>query len=195
MPRPREFDKDDVLDKAMMLFWARGFETASVRDLTGVMGISSSSLYETFGDKHAVYMAALERYCQQEQARMAHIAETAADPAEFIRSLFASLNTVVADVSTQGSLAFNAMVEFGTRDTDVSKQLLHHYTQITAIVTRTIERWQLTGSVNEKVPAEALAHLILSTLIGVITVASVDTRYARRDDLAQLILRLLQPTF
>lgn len=193
MPRQREFDKDNVLDKAMHLFWARGYETTSIRDLTGVMGISSSSLYETFGDKHAIYMAALERYCGQEQARMAYIADTAASPTDFVRGLFASLDAVVGGVPTQGSLAFNAMVEFGTRDPDVSKQLLHHYAEITAIAAQAIERWQQTGMANDSVPAGALAQTLLSTLIGVITVSSVDRAYVPRETIAQLMLRLLQP--
>jgi len=193
MPRQHEFDKDDVLDKAMRLFWARGFEATSVRDLTHAMGISSS-LYEAFGDKRAISLAALARYCGFEQARLLEIASTAASPAEFVTRLFASPDTIAGDdAPTQGSFAFNTMVEFGPRDAGVTAQLLDHYTKITAIVTQVLERWQQTNAVTSAVPASELAHTLLSALIGVITIGSVSRSYAHRDSVTRLMLKLIEP--
>ncbi|MCU0627341.1 MAG: TetR/AcrR family transcriptional regulator, partial [Gemmatimonadaceae bacterium] len=60
--RPREFDRDAALDVAVAVFWARGYEGASVDDLTLAMGLNRSSLYRAFGDKHALFRAALARY-------------------------------------------------------------------------------------------------------------------------------------
>src|SRR5271170_6573535 len=60
--RPREFDTDAALEKAMRLFWAKGYEGTSVADLTGEMRISRPSLYAAFGDKQSLFRAALERY-------------------------------------------------------------------------------------------------------------------------------------
>jgi TetR/AcrR family transcriptional repressor of nem operon len=62
MARPKEFDRDAVLDRAMDLFWERGFEATSVGDLVDRLGIGRQSLYDTFGDKRALYLAALDRY-------------------------------------------------------------------------------------------------------------------------------------
>src|SRR5580704_13875517 len=62
MGRPREFDTDAALEKAMRLFWAKGYEGTSVGDLTETLGISRPSLYAAFGDKQALFRAALERY-------------------------------------------------------------------------------------------------------------------------------------
>ncbi len=195
MPRQREFNQDDVLYKAMLLFWARGYEATSVRDLTSAMGISSSSLYEAFGDKHAIYMAALERYCRLEQERTVQIAAAAADPADFVARLFASLDTIaISDVRTQGSLAFNAMVEFGARDSAVTIQLLDHYAAVVAIVAGVLEGWQRAGSVTPDVPAGSLAHTLLSTLIGVVTISSVKRDFTQRDVITQLMLKIIQPT-
>jgi AcrR family transcriptional regulator len=60
--RPREFDIDAALEKAMRLFWAKGYEGTSVGDLTETLGISRPSLYAAFGDKQSLFRAALERY-------------------------------------------------------------------------------------------------------------------------------------
>ncbi|MCV7218026.1 TetR/AcrR family transcriptional regulator [Mycobacterium crocinum] len=62
MARPPKFDRDEALRSAMHLFWERGFEGASVNDLTEVMGISAPSLYAAFGDKQALYDAAVDLY-------------------------------------------------------------------------------------------------------------------------------------
>lgn len=60
--RPRKFDKDDALDAAINVFWAKGYDGASIKDLTSGMGINGPSLYSTFGDKHALYLQAIEAY-------------------------------------------------------------------------------------------------------------------------------------
>jgi TetR/AcrR family transcriptional repressor of nem operon len=194
MPRPREFDKDEVLQKAMLQFWSRGYEATSVRDLTSVMGISSSSLYETFGDKHAVFMRALERYCVIEQARLLDIADTASGPADFVMRVFTSLDAVFnQQPPTQGSMAFNAMVEFGARDPDVTARLRLHYARITEIVTDVMARWQQYGVIPDTTPAVDLAHMLLTALIGVVTISTVEPAATPRDAVARLVLSVIQP--
>jgi TetR/AcrR family transcriptional repressor of nem operon len=68
VPRPRSFDEEQVIDRAMELFWTRGYEATSVCDLTAELGVHPGSLYRTFGDKHALFLRALARY-RDSQAR------------------------------------------------------------------------------------------------------------------------------
>lgn len=60
--RPRSFDRDQALDAAMRVFWAKGFGGASMTDLTAAMGIASPSLYAAFGSKEGLYRETIERY-------------------------------------------------------------------------------------------------------------------------------------
>lgn len=60
--RPRSFDREQALDTAMRVFWARGFTGASIADLTAAMGIASPSLYAAFGSKEALYQEAIDHY-------------------------------------------------------------------------------------------------------------------------------------
>ncbi len=64
MARPKSFDPDTVLAKAMGVFWEKGFDAASISDLTAAMGINRFSLYDTFGDKHQLYLKALDAYSE-----------------------------------------------------------------------------------------------------------------------------------
>ena len=64
MVRPREFDRDAALDRAMQVFWAKGFAATSTEDLVAAMGIGRQSLYNAFGDKRRLYLESLEAYQQ-----------------------------------------------------------------------------------------------------------------------------------
>jgi AcrR family transcriptional regulator len=63
--RPREFDADKVLDKALHVFWERGYEGTSLSDLTEAMGINRPSLYAAFGNKEELFRRALDRYAEK----------------------------------------------------------------------------------------------------------------------------------
>ncbi|MEO8609138.1 MAG: TetR/AcrR family transcriptional regulator [Chloroflexota bacterium] len=192
MPRQREFDNEKVLEKAMLLFWAQGYESTSVRDLNAAMGISSSTMYEFFGDKRAIFLAALARYCGIEQGRVAQIAAAAPSPQVFIENLFASVNDVVlVEAGIQGSFAFNTMVEFGTRDPDVTAQLLDHFYKIGDIIAALIEAAQASGIVTSRAAPLDLAHTILTTLQGVVTVVGVKADYPYRTPITRLLIELL----
>src|SRR5271168_2905013 len=65
MARPREFDEEVVLDAAVHCFWARGFESTSVKDLMERTGLTAASLYNAYGDKRAIFRAALDRYIEK----------------------------------------------------------------------------------------------------------------------------------
>ena len=71
MARPREFDADRALARATAVFWAKGYEAASLDDLCAATGLNRSSLYGAFGDKRALYLQALERYERDGTARIA----------------------------------------------------------------------------------------------------------------------------
>jgi AcrR family transcriptional regulator len=62
--RPRGFDADEALERAMLVFWEHGYEGASLASLTGAMGISTTSMYATFGNKEELFRKALERYTE-----------------------------------------------------------------------------------------------------------------------------------
>jgi TetR/AcrR family transcriptional regulator, transcriptional repressor for nem operon len=191
MSRQRAFDKEHVLEQAMNLFWSRGYEATSVRDLTTATGISSSSMYEFFGDKRALYLAALARYCLLEQAIIAATAEASATPRDFLFRLFPTIDQYgpVANV-IHGSFAFQAMVEFGVRDEAITSQLFDHYMQLTEIITQRLTQAQAAGQLNPTINPKFLARTLLSSLHGVATLMGVKPDAEYSQGVLETLLRL-----
>ena len=72
--RPREVDEDAVLEAARDAFWQKGYEATSLADLCQCTGLHKGSLYQSFGDKHALFMRALQRYAQAQFSEVAAVA-------------------------------------------------------------------------------------------------------------------------
>src|SRR5258708_28889038 len=116
MGRHKEFDQDEALHKAMEVFWARGYQGTSIQDLVVHMGINRQSLYDTFGDKHALYLQALDRYCQAESRKAIELLETSGPVKQAVRKLFAGVvEGALCDKQRRGCFAGNAMSELAGR--------------------------------------------------------------------------------
>jgi AcrR family transcriptional regulator len=76
MARPREFDEDDVLERALEVFWSKGFDGASIEDLTLATGLSRASLYGAFDDKEGLFQATVRRYQAQQTSAVINIADS-----------------------------------------------------------------------------------------------------------------------
>ncbi len=95
--RPRGFDRDKALLDAIDVFWAKGYDGTSMKDLTEAMGIKAPSLYATFGDKHSLYLQAIDRYTSDESC--APLVAFESEP-DIYKAVVAFMNAVV-DYSTQ----------------------------------------------------------------------------------------------
>jgi AcrR family transcriptional regulator len=112
--RPRAFDADEALDRAMRVFWEQGYEGASLTDLTGAMGISRTSMYAAFGNKEELFARVLQRYTDGPASYGARALEepTAREVAEAILAgavkASTSRDSPAGCLGVQGSLAAGA---------------------------------------------------------------------------------------
>lgn len=193
MARKREFDKDKVLEQAMLLFWKQGYEATSIRDLKKVMGISSSSMYETFGDKRSIFLAVLARYCEMERTQVSEMAEESTGIKAFLENLFTSIDTILPGASQgYGSMTFSTMAEFGMRDTTVTDLLFTHFLGIAEVIAEVIHNAQQSNHISSTDDPLQLAHVILSSLQGLATIKSMKPDYAYADAFQHIILRVLK---
>jgi TetR/AcrR family transcriptional repressor of nem operon len=103
MARPKEFDRDVVLDKAMALFWRQGYEATSIQDLVTHTGINRQSLYDTFGSKHQLYLAVMDRYIDRVVSRRLAVVNATQSSTAAIRQFFSDVvEFAVSDADNKG---------------------------------------------------------------------------------------------
>src|SRR5258706_1958536 len=113
MVRPREFDRDEALDRATRVFWAKGYASASTEDLLAAMNIGRQSLYNAFGDKRKLYLEALERYQHESSARHLARLNSSASPLGGIEALLLGLISKDDGVRALGCMGRWEECEFG----------------------------------------------------------------------------------
>lgn len=165
------FNPDDAADAAMRVFWRKGYAATSVQDLVDGTGLSRSSLYNTFDDKHGLFQHALQRYHGQTAANVALLARDG--PAkERVREL---LMSIVSDELTGeaccGCLVANTSLEMGGRDPIVTDLLGEHFATLEAALTSLMQRGQQQGDIGAASTPAALARFILATIQGLRVVA------------------------
>ncbi|WP_326732445.1 TetR/AcrR family transcriptional regulator [Streptomyces phaeochromogenes] len=111
MARTREFDTEAAVSRAMDLFWTRGYEATSVRDLTGHLGIGQGSLYAAFGDKDGLYRAALEHYRTTLAAAALRSLDEGADARSAIRTMLVERVRIAVEHDGRGCLLVNSVCE------------------------------------------------------------------------------------
>lgn len=192
MARTKAFNEGAALGEAMGLFWEQGYEATSIRDLSARAGISLSSLYATFGDKHEVYLAALERYRQEE---LDDVRGRLAQPRplrETLRELFADVIAILlADAGRRGSFTLNAAVELGGRDPVVTDHLRQHFDDIRALLAERLAEAQVAGEIAAAAGATDLAHYLLFGLYSLALMVKLYPDRTRLEKTAALTLAVL----
>ena len=168
MAGKKAFQPDQALKKAMNLFWERGYEGSSVEDLVQCTGLGRGSLYDTFGDKHSLYLAALDRYCGLNREQMAVFRQQSGSLREILESLFQSyIDGLVSDPARRGCFLVNANVELASHDPEVFKRVQSMYNNMEEVFYSLLIKAQTTGELAWTCDPHQLAHFLLGTLISI----------------------------
>lgn len=145
MPRPKQFDPDHALEMAMHVFWRQGYKATSIEDLAGAMGINRFSLYDTFGDKQALYLQVLEKYRRMIAVELlAVLADD--DGLAAIKAYFARLGEALSsDIGRQGCLMQNATVECALGDIEIASRTHAFNEDLQDLFYRALKRARTAG--------------------------------------------------
>jgi len=166
--RPREFDRDEVLNKAMELFWAQGYGATGVTELTDHLGIARQSLYRTFGDKRALFIEALRNFGKIALAQYQSKLSGVADPIERLKVIFDVWHGRVDDDSHDGCGCFlgNAMIEFGDADPEITQIAEECLGKLQDLLNKEIRAAKEAGFLSKEAEPRKLAHWLVSQLEG-----------------------------
>lgn len=173
--RPLEYDREEVLEIAMHLFWHRGFERTSLKDILDATKISKSSFYYAFGGKDELYEECLNRYCDMQMEYLLTNLEQAATGRVFIESILKEIEaTSRSKEPHKGCFLMNTASEFAGRDHIVFTLVSRATLQFVDVFQRAIKRGQEEGVISKQKAAGALAFYLISSIAGLRTMIKAD---------------------
>ncbi|KAF0228275.1 MAG: TetR family transcriptional [Beijerinckiaceae bacterium] len=169
MPPNKQFDVDETLAKAMRTFWERGYEATSVQDLIDSTGINRGSLYGTYGDKRALFLAALGKYDKDIRRKILSELEAEHSPRHAIRELLVCFSTGLLEKGdTAGCLMTNTALELAAHDPEIRSIVAHAQEQIEDFFHRMILRGQELGEMSPALNPPRIAKGLLASLSGLL---------------------------
>ena len=192
MARTKDFDEDEVLGKAIDLFWHKGYNGTSMQDLVDGLGISRSSLYDTYGDKHTLFIKALEGYQNENSGKVCAIINSGAPAKETIKKLLEYITGgLLEDKEHKGCFMVNAEVEVAPHDPEVSRLVCENDQQVEDAFYLVIKKGQENGEITNRQDARALARFTFNTVKGIRVTAKSTTDKAVFDDIIGLAVAVL----
>lgn len=162
----KQFDTEVALSKAMEVFWARGYEAASLSELLANMGIGKKSLYDTFGNKRALFLKALENYSQTTVRDIRERLAAAGSPLGNLKQLLLDWQEADSRPGSCGCMLGNSIADFNTDDAEIAKILRGYLQQIEDAFCSVVARAQAAGEVDAELVPRDLARLLLCTTQG-----------------------------
>lgn len=192
MARHKEFDRDEVLHKAMEVFWSRGYGAASIQDLVKHMGINRQSLYDTFGDKHALYLQALDRYGEVEGRRIFELLEQPGPVKKTLRQLFKGVvEGSLCDGQRRGCFMGNAMSELAGRCKETAARTGSSLAATEQAFYRTLLRGKKEGELKGVRDPRAVARFLNSSFQGLVLMAKATQDRKTLEDVIKVTLSVL----
>lgn len=192
MARLKEFDENEVLDKAVNLFWTKGYNGTSAQDLVENLGISRSSLYDTFSDKRTLFLKALTRYRTKMGGAAIKLIEETKNPAQTIKQLFKMVVNESCDPAIpKGCFIINSMVELAPHDQEVAEIVNGNAQDMEDAFFLAIKKGQESGQFSTKNNARGMARLMFNTVSGMRVAARSGMDKKGMDDIVKTLLATL----
>jgi TetR/AcrR family transcriptional repressor of nem operon len=193
MARPKEFDREQALHMAMEVFWSRGYEAASIRDLVEHMGINRQSLYDTFGDKHALYLQALDRYQEVETRKVFELLERTSSVRKALRQLLENvIDGSLYKGQRRGCLMGNAMSELAGRCEATAAKTSRNMAALEGAFYRALLRGKKSGELKEIRDPRAVARFLCSSLQGLMLMAKATRDRKALEDVVKITLSVVE---
>lgn len=175
MARHKSFDRDTAINKAMEIFWKKGYEATSIQDLEKHMGIGRRSLYDTFNSKYDLFLATLERYHTMRQAQTGSNVEAFTSPSTIIRAIFGDLvDEAVSDSDRKGCLYINSAVELAAHDATVASKSKKVYHGMEKLFQSLLNQAQELGEISLDIDALGMAQTLTVTFFGIRVMAKMN---------------------
>lgn len=165
--RPRSFDPETAVERAMGVFWSRGYHATALPDLLRATRLSRGSLYAAFGDKHALFLRALDRYIADAVSRMDAEIDPRREPVEGLRAYLAGyVERTSGAKGRRGCLLVATAMELAGRDTEVDRRIARFFEAMETRVADALTRAKAAGTLAEGVAPSHAARILVCFVEG-----------------------------
>ncbi len=164
--RPRQFDRQSVLNQAMRLFWANGFRSTSVEDLLGEMGINRGSMYATFGDKRSLFAESISHYAEEFVDKLGAIVGREGAVRDNIRASMRFVANLGDGKECTGCLLTHAAVEVAERDDELAQLVRNGMSAASKKIELAIQRGIDSGELGNVQNVQATAAILIAIFQG-----------------------------
>ena len=192
MARPKEFDRDTAVDRAMSIFWLKGYAATSTDDLLQAMKIGRQSMYDTFGDKRRLYLEALQQYNADSVADVIANLNMASSPLKGLEAALIAFASRPAQQFRLGCMGIASICEFGRADADVALLNDSAGRTLLSAFERRLAEAKAAGEVASNLDVHIAAEFLQATLAGIKVAARGGTAAETLKDIARLALRSLR---
>jgi TetR/AcrR family transcriptional repressor of nem operon len=193
MARPREFDPDTVLERAMTVFWSKGYEATSLDDLCEATQLNRSSLYSTFGDKRALFIQTIDRYGDSAVAKVSAALSRPVPIREALAAFLSdTIDKIIAGPGRIGCFIGNCAAEFARHDREVALRVQGNLTRIEAVFRGVFARAKERGELSADSDIDALARFFVASVQGLRLMGKTMTEREALDDIAGVMLRCVE---
>ncbi len=192
--RPRSFDRDEALDKAVLVFWEKGYEGASIEDLRQAMGINPPSLYAAFGSKRNLFIAAIDHYAKTYGSRPYAAFCLEPDVRKAVAKLFeSSILCTTEKGKPRGCMIANVATVEAPRDTEIQNKLGGMFAQTDQAIADRIQDAQENGLTSRIHDPKTLANMVVSVTHSIATRARSGASPAELAKLADSFIEVFFP--
>jgi TetR/AcrR family transcriptional repressor of nem operon len=188
----KQFDCEVALSKAMDVFWARGFEAASLSELLEQMGIGRKSLYDTFGNKRSLFIKALEYYACTQIKSMREQLLAPGSPLTNLERVLQDLLQVHSQPGSKGCMLGTNIADFDTSEAEIASLLRHCLQQTEDAYYMVISRAQKAGEISSTANPRDLARMLLCTTQGMALLGRVQENETLLQSTVEATISLLK---
>ncbi len=186
------FDEAGVLQKATELFWTKGYNATSMDELTKATGLSRSSIYNTFGDKHGLFMRCLRFYLDDQTQQLATLAGKVANVKDRIRAAFEfAVAEIIADRMRKGCLMVNTTTEMANQDAEIAAVALSNMNEMEELFGAWVREGQAAGQISAGFSAGMLARHLFNLYSGLKVSGKMKQDRASLEDIIKVGLSVL----
>ena len=182
MARSKNFDEKAALESAMQLFWQNGYHATSMQQLVDATSLSRSSLYDTFGGKEDLFLAAIEYYLEKVNQQRVKLMVENTSPRSGIESFFNGIiEFAIKDGKKLGCLLTNSAIEFGWSQGKIEEKIFGIFKNVEKAFLSTVHKGQQTGEITKHQQPEELARFLMVQVQGIRVMSRVnpDERWLR----------------